>query len=366
MKSFIISMYFITLVISSFSMIIIADDKLPFSMYGDISKESRWVSQKNDDLNKFYLPVDVNNFESRIGMKGEKQFDNTTLGYRLELGVNSTSSHTVTIDSNTSTVSATSGRIRMRLAYGSISGSWGKLIMGQDFTAISLDSIRHDPLFKSGFGLIAVDLRNIVSGSSKQNIGFKFRTRKDLLGYESPSFSGLRLKITIDNNDYNSNTLKSANSQFIEGLLTYTKKLGNDKLDLSLGYADHSTEKNKSPYQMIGIKYYNEDIKTKITAIYGIEKLLNREGGTENSERKRLGLGISHKITKEYNIAANYGKINLEDGLGSDSQMALSFKYSFNKYADFSFSVGTFDVKRKDTSENNNATAAIVGTVIRI
>jgi len=374
------------------------------AIYGKLNKEIRDVLQDVKKSTTHYQGVrDVGNSESRGGLKGEYTFDSIKLKYILEMGFNSTAAlKPITIGSESyDTGDGMSGRLRVRQAAGTIVTPFGEIILGQTFTAGALRFLKHDPLSGTGLGSMNIDQRGLVNNNRGRELGFRYRSRKDLLGYKSPNLDGFYYLTTLDEND--SLVIdKDAMDMYWEHLVAYDAEFSLTKIKLSglLALNYRGTGNWDNDYYSIGADISIGDVEfledVTFHFMFGRQREMQFEEEEEESGIKkasstlknvlcfsdndncftRILAGGSYLFDEDLTLALTYsmvmfGEAKLNDekkDRGYDLQVALGANYTFSQYVALRASYGYYKVKDKflvgDENLDNSAHMMMFGTQV--
>ncbi|MCK5072533.1 MAG: porin [Bacteriovoracaceae bacterium] len=299
----------------------LAELKMP-TLYGKINKEYRYV--KNETKFKYATNtnvVDVENSESRLGVKGAYDYDGLKSTYKFELGLNSTN--------------ASAERIRIRIAEGTVGNEFGAIVFGQTWMAGEVEAVLHDPLAGTGVSLVGVDQRSMVEGI-EDFIGVEYRGRNDLIGYKSPKFYNFQFSTTVDKNgsaslDDTQTTGKAPTNW--QNCLTYNNKFGDLSLGLTGVYKKRSgaaTDKNVSTVGGLKLGYMDFAF-TALYTKYSFETP-NGTATKQKTENKHMMASLKYVLLKNNTFALTYGKVEVDTGLtkaltDKDSTSQIAFGY---------------------------------------
>ncbi len=329
------------------------------TIYGKLTKNYMYVNQEDFANRKSMTGViDTDNSESRLGAKGSYEINSSlTANYALELGLNSSAA-----DSGASS----SGRLRIRLAKIDLVSNYGTLTMGQDYTADALAVLKVDTFTGTVASGVGIDYATFVQGQDS-GIGFLYRSRKDVVKYATPVFSGVQYTVSVDKNDNRSNTATSAGGQptYTTHLLSFDKKMDAMSLRLQTSYthwAISSTGDNSNLHFGTVLGFGNLTFK----AGWSKEEEKPLTGNT--TETTRMTAGLTYKMGAHTAKVAYY-KIEEEVGTTSDkdSQISAGYDYAFNKNVSMNTIVSL--LKNETTpaatpSTDNDATVLSVGAVV--
>ncbi|OFZ52301.1 MAG: hypothetical protein A2381_13635 [Bdellovibrionales bacterium RIFOXYB1_FULL_37_110] len=350
-------------------------DVMP-TIYGKVNREvqMRDLDSENaatKDL-KNIRANDVANSESRIGVKGEYQFNDHTAKYVLELGLNS--------GTNT---------IGIRESYVDIGGFWGSIITGQTYAAGDMVGLKLDPLSGTSAGLEAVDIQKTLVDSydiasdhalGAYGIGYTYRSRQELIGYRTPNFAGFQYYTTIDNDD--SVALAGNTMTVWSNQASFEKEMNGMNLGVyaaydvlsSGGLKDASVMGFGASFGMMGFGLTG--MYTKSEAIYTDADLAM----PKPLETTQMMVTGKYTFMDTNTVAVTYGKMSNEDknvtgnaAKNNQSQIAAAFIKELHKNVSVRASYGIVEKEQEDTTLNTDtiangggfkATVAAVGTTI--
>lgn len=347
----------------AFSFSAIAADMMP-EFYGKVAKEIRYVDQeskyKQHTLNG---AQDIENSFTRLGAKNTYKLRGLKAGYDIELGVATTDS----------------SALKIRKAKVDLMGAWGTLTLGRDYTAISGLWSSFDPLAHTGNAIIGTDQAGDVK-NVRENIGFLYRSRKDLISYATPVFSGLQLKTSIDQNQKTTRDSDATAKKYWDTLLSYNGKFGKIKPTVAFGYS-----KVNGKYSVGSTEY------TKDTALYFLGKVefgasmvalhygkAEKEHGTTTKTKPEdtyMTVALGHKLGMG-ELALTYAKHDVDTKAAKtsadkskDSQIALGYTHNFSKNLCMHVVVSSIEHKQEDktlqTAKGNKATMVNLGTIVK-
>lgn len=320
------------------------------TVYGKINKSMSYTNQDVKSRKSFSNVRDVDNSETRLGVKGNMDADLFKASYALEVGLNSSN------DSDT-----TKGRIRMRLAEVKFDSKFGTVAVGQTYTPISKKALTLDPLSNTIFGTAHSDQRALVANSQvfgKGGLGTIYRARLDLISYTTPSFAGITYSISTDRDNKMSNNPASASygATAYEHMLDFNHKFGETSLNAFVAYQTTSNADEKDNTDLFyGVKvgFMNFDVAFSMT---------NSEVETATKQKIDKMIGSlaykmnAHKVAFTYQTAEDDGanpKIEV-------SQYALGYKYAVNSNLELRATAGMYNVEQ--TGNNNDSTIVALGT----
>lgn len=355
------------------------------TLYGTVNVEYLQVDQEDKFKTTSGAGVyNVRNAESRIGARGVHELDAFDVGYHLELGIDSTTkgggSHP-----------GVSGRIRIRLAYANVSGAWGTLTMGQDTTATSAVQYSYDPLSNTSLGAAGLSQAELLQGAKLINtatdrvepdLGMKFRTRRDVLKYQTPSFHGLTWTVSMDRDDDSDVRHNEGGDTHYENLLSYSREFSGLDMTLQVGNITWSNVETKDEnIWMYGLRLGHES-GFAASFLYTTEEY-DRKVGSElaSIEITRMLATLSYKWGQNL-VALTYANRDTENPLRSDentvtsvagnkftsSQIAFGYKYFASDNIEFKATIGQYKHEEDDAAlaqtNDNKATIAALGMAL--
>ncbi|PIK16586.1 porin [Halobacteriovorax sp. JY17] len=328
------------------------------TIYGKLTKNYMYVNQEDFANRKSMTGViDTDNSESRLGAKGSYEINSSlTANYALELGLNSSAA-----DSGASS----SGRLRIRLAKIDLVSNYGTLTMGQDYTADALAVLKVDTFTGTVASGVGIDYATFVEGQDS-GIGFMYRSRKDVIKYATPVFSGVQYTVSVDKNDNRSNTATSAGGQptYTTHLLSFDKKMDAMSLRLQTSYTHWAMSSN------------SDNSNLHFGTVLGFGDLTFKAGWSKqevkpftgaSTETTRMTAGLTYAMAAHTAKVAYY-KLEEEVGAATEesSQISAGYDYAFNKNVSMNTIVSLLDNKDStSTATNNDATVLSVGAVVK-
>lgn len=322
------------------------------TVYGKINKEMSYTTQDVKSRKTFSGVRDVDNSESRLGVKGTADADIVKASYAIEVGLNSSN------DSDT-----TKGRIRMRLAEVKFDSKLGTVTVGQTYTPMSKKALTLDPLGNTIFGVAYADQKVLIGNATaygKGGLGAIYRARLDLISYTTPSFAGLTYSFSSDKDNKMSNDPTSAaygNTSY-EHMLDFNRKFNDVSLNAFVSYqtaADSAQKDNTDLFYGVKVGYMGVDFAFSMTHS-------EIETTTKAKTDKMIGSLAytmnAHKVAFTYQSAENKTTSKVKA-----TQYALGYKYALLSNLDLRATVGMF--KHEQTGSNNDATIAALGTEFR-
>ncbi len=287
------------------------------TIYGKINKELRYVDQDAETKNSITGVRDVVNSPSRLGAKGDMELANNLKGsYVIELGLYSNYKK-----------ATDAGKIDLRLVNGTVSGFWGSLTAGKQYTAdaaayLGLDVMNGTGLMGSGFDM--GDITGFESGADTKGFGYNYISRHEGLTYMSPEMYGLKVGVTtIDD----TNNLGETNKWNV-AYLGYNKMLGENKLQAHFSYGKEQITPlddgdDKDTYWQTAVGFNMP--KLMISAMYGVYSFSDKLDVTKMYLGAKYTMGPCAVAVSYINENAdNDGKENKQ------SQLGAAFIHNFN------------------------------------
>lgn len=329
------------------------------TLYGKIHKHMGYIDQDDKGRKSFSGVRDVDNSETRLGVKGKMDISEVNASYALEVGLNS---------SNTS--DSSKGRIRMRLAEIIFNSKFGKVTVGQTLTPMAKKSRSLDPLIYTVLGLVHTDQTDMIAGArkvGKGGLGSIDRSRVDLIAYTTPAFAGITYTVSTDKNNKMSNDSTDADygSTSYEHVLDFNHSWDELKLNVFAGYLTTADAGQKSDTALL----YGTKIGFKAFEFgFGMTNSEVESGGSKQEIDQMIGsLAYSfgkNEIAFTYQTAQDDNKIAASDD--EITQLALGYKYAVTSNLNLHTTVGTYEYKDKKTAANNNdATLAFFGAELK-
>lgn len=338
--------------------------KMP-TFYGKINKAIMYVDQEQKFNRKTNSGVlDVDGSESRIGAKGSYALEAMTIKYKLEIGLNS----------------STSKGFRVRVGKADLETKFGTFTIGQDYTA-SGSIIKTFDVFK---GTVAQgsnkDYYNFVENSHK-HVGYHDRSRADLIKYATPRFAGFQYTISQDKDDQDDkdrNDPQDPNYGITntEHLISYTREMGEMNLELHAAYV-HWAESNSGDQSDMIFGGAFKMKKFAFRAGYGIESQKQEAGTTDDIKDTRMILGTSYKLGSGkvmFGYSASENELKPKTGTKEtkeESHINLGYAHKFNKYVSVNVIASSIKIEKKtgnsasDEAYKNDATVASFGATIK-
>ena len=344
-------------------------DVMP-TIYGKLNREVQMKTYESKTTGakeiKNIRPVDVANSESRIGVKGEYQFNDHTAKYVLELGLNS----------GTDTLG-------IRESYVDFGGFWGSFVTGQTYVAGDMLGLKLDPLSGTSAGLAGVDASTLYDYRADSlgnqfdtyGIGYFYRSRQELVGYKSPVFAGIQYYTSVDNSD--DVALAGNKTTVWAHELSFEKKF--NEMDFGL-YATYSTITNGGikDASIMGGGLSVGYMGFGLSAMYSKAELTVDQAGQKAIESVPMMIAAKYTFLDTNTVAVTYGKRSNEDandtaGEQKDNMNQLAFGYikELHKNVTVRASYGMIEKKHDNNTENTaaagagfEATVAAVGTTI--
>jgi predicted porin len=315
------------------------------TIYGLLQPSYDRITAKDAADNVSFTGMQWNN--SRIGFKGEEALGN---GLKAIFQIETNVALTERGDSP-SALSDRSG-LGSRDSWVGLAGSFGSLTFGNHQTAYTrVTNLAGYDFFADSIS----DINNVLGVSSALDADFNRRVNKSAY-YTSPVFAGFRvdasygLRDTADQTGYDTTaaddnvfaTSATYNLGGFNAIAGYESQADGPAVDLSAWKLGAS---------------YKFSFGTKIVGVY--ETLKREISGADAGKVKNYVLGVSHPITSNVTLAANYLK-------ASDSDQGLDDGYrNFNVGADYAFSkrtsVGAFYTNLKNKTDGIQALDAGYG-----
>jgi hypothetical protein len=341
-----------------------AEMKMP-TFYGKVNKAIMYVDQESKFNRKTNSGVvDVDSSESRIGAKGSYDLENMKAKYKIELGVNS----------------STSSGFRVRVGKAELETKFGTFTLGQDYTA-SASVVKSYDVFK---GTVAQgsnkDYYNFVANSNKQ-IGYNDRSRADLVKYATPKFAGFQYTISQDKDDQddrdrNDPTAGNYGITNTEHLISYTKEMGKMMFNFNAAYIHWAEAASGDQSEMQFGGTFKMD-KFAFKAGYGIESQDKDAGTTTDIEDTRMIVGASYKLgSGKFMLGYSAWEEERKPQAGTtttkeESHINFGYAHKFNKYVSINGIISSVSIEQNsgvaatDSAYKNDATIASFGTTIK-
>ncbi|MDD0852673.1 porin [Halobacteriovorax sp. GB3] len=328
--------------------------KMP-TFYGKLNKSVAYIDQDATTHKSFSGVRDVANSESRLGAKGNVDFDSLKFTYALELGINSTQQ------------SSDSGRIRIRQSHIGTETAFGTLVFGQTYTPSANIAVSIDPFVSTIFGVANADQKALVSGAAGSGLGMEYRSRKDLLMYKTPKFMGLQYIVSTDKNDKPSIDSTPSNTEYgketLEHLLTFNHKMGDNALLVFASMIKNNDVDTKDDETMMyGLKFDLGKMMS-LTATMGSSES-TAAGTTTKTEEDRMMVAAKYNMNA-HSFMAKYSTYEKKEDRDI-TQIALGYNYAYNKHVSMRASVGQYNVDYKAASTtDNDSTIVAFGTQLK-
>ena len=328
------------------------------TLYGKINKEVRMYDEDADwGQANTSMFQDVQGSPSRFGFKGSEKLGNMTVKYRLEAKWDSSATNTTPI--------------QMRHAHLSFVDSWGTLTIGQAFTATAKIGKKLDPLSNTGADLAGGTLKgNTREMVTANNLAYLYRSRKDLIKYESPKFMGFQLLTSYDRNDVTTRNSNTAHRW--EKAIAYGHDFGAFKLDAWVAsVTEHGEQASKDDFSMtrLAARFGFGDL-TLAVMMDNAEETSNADVKTEDA---RMMLTGKYKMGKNV-FAVTYGKHETDLSTAGDktrewSQMAAGIAHNYTKNFQFRVTYAAYDYDWEGAAttvlKTNSATILMLGTQLK-
>ncbi|GAB6034841.1 porin [Galenea microaerophila] len=313
------------------------------TVYGSVhmAVESISVKDVNGDKDKQDSGIQVNNHDSRFGLKGDSDLGNGLKAiYKLEFGVqidNASKTKTYT-DSNGDTVEVKSLEkqvITNRNQYVGLAGGFGAVLLG-----------RHDTPFKMAqakdfFGDTAGDIKYLAGGLGAFGKGGENRV-SNVLAYVSPSFNGVKVVAAFVPKETGGDTTKESS---LTDLMSAAVMYGSKKKGLYLAAAMDSASK-----EVLGgtdsashLRLVAQYTVSGLTANVMYQDFSGKALDNTNQKGTTLSAGVGYKIGKfmpkaqimsvdrdknasgdKYNDSTNYG-LGLDYALGKKTTAYVNY-----------------------------------------
>lgn len=339
------------------------------TVYGKVNKVIAYTDQEDIHSRKSMDGVtDVANSETRMGVKGAVKHEGHEIKYKVELGINSTYT-----DNNTTTE-----RIRIRQAMVGMKSKVGTFKFGQTYTVLAKQVSKSDPLSSTVAGVNGTD-QSIRIDQAKSDVGFDYRSRKDLVAYSTPSLHGLKYSVSFDRNDDNSNDVGTGayGAGNWEHLLQFHRDFGGLDMEIYLGYHKWDESNKGDQSNMVygaNLGYGNFGFN------FGLSQAEEENKTTpvvkEEIDRMFAGLTYSMKkntfsFTYQTREDKNQGNVN---GTNFDyTQMAFGINHKCTKHVSLNLTALKYEVENKTadvtgtakTSTENDATLVALGMQVK-
>ncbi len=360
-----------------------ADVAMP-TIYGQVNKEIRYVSQKKEfGYSKVSNVVDVANSESRLGAKGTFEGLGTLkVNYNLLVGLNSS-------DSNTSGGSGT-GRVRIRNAEFGFTDFWGTVFGGQTADIASVVGATVDPLATTFAGAAGYDQKDAIK-NQVTSLGYIDRGRYDQIGFKTAEYFGLQYSIATaklsvgdgvtDDNALTASTTGAAAhaGTRINNVLSYNLKM-NDMMNLKawVSYNNFNSGAFKKYSDYLGAVAFTYGEFTLAGEYTSQEKQTNAANAfTKKYKMMQASLkwvrgdhtvAATYANRKNEEVADKAGSTTTFENFGKYSQIAVGYMYALNKNVQLKGIYSLNTVKTDSTTAGldpkNTANTVSVGTLI--
>ena len=325
------------------------------TLYGIVNKEIRSISQ-DADANKVKKMnfTDVDGFETRLGAKGKHEGEGFSLDYNVELGLNTNR------DARDSTTSNPE-RMRVRHAFVRLHESWGSVTLGKTWNPNALAMIKIDPFTGTGlqnFGLdfSAINTHTNDNNGSAKGIGYRTRFFQDQFTYVTPSYSGVRYHLTLDDGGFSANNSSSNDdSTYTSHMISWDADFGGIKNYLTITSSSQSFDKSTSTEE----KFTQFGNKTTI----GDHQISLAYGTSEdsNGENKRLFAAYAYMMGA-HKLALSYGNLDQDNTsgtkLGSNNLVALGYWNQLTDMVTLRATAGQYSIKAETADTFNSGFAA--------
>jgi hypothetical protein len=357
------------------------------TVYGMVNVEQRYIDQ--DALNYTKTAAGgftVENLPSRLGLYGlahSEDLSGITIGYFLEMGF---------------APRQATGDIKLRIAALTLQHSWGRLKMGQAYTATALAARELDPLWNTGAALVGYDQAYDMQGTHNfAGLGYSSRWYKDVIEYRTPKWKGLQLAISADRDDdprlkRTTTTATSAvhwdtanfPATYYEALLSYNFKGANSYHSKTiLGWVkgngpSYSFEMTDTLGLIYGEQRYfigtYQHFKQFSLGLFYSQVEQGDSDSDKTHEAKRYMATLSYQQEKN-RYSLTYGKFHFDSNLtGTNSdekeacQLAIGYQRELHKIAKFTLTAFQYEARHSNpaltSSSNNSAQAVMAGVAI--
>lgn len=264
---------------------------------------------------------------SRLGFSGsEKLNDGLSVSFWLEAGINPSNGSGQPTNTNNQASGAISGTGMdfNRRSTLSLTGGFGELRMGRDYTPHYWNHVKFDP-----FGNLGVGSSRALAGNGA---GYTSVRASSSLAYLSPSFNNFKIQIQTYSGENPSNQPDAGTGNSLR--LEYR----DDLFEFGMAYAKTTTGAGKSvesknigaAYKFSNIKFMAALTKDSNTGavdvdgtIFGVIVPTGRSGvfkasfsGTEKgaAETRQLAFGYVHDLSKRTSLYATYARLKNSGG----------------------------------------------------
>jgi hypothetical protein len=343
------------------------------TLFGFLNKEIRYIDQEDVHHRSTLSVLDENiDYASRLGVKGMHEVDDLKINYIFEMGIGSSA-------------------LGIRLANAYIGNDqYGRLMIGQDYTATSLQGLLLDPLVDTGVSLLGYTSAANIANASGGALGYLYRGRYNLLGYKSPVIAGFRVMATrdqmqtggtVDRTRGHATNNNSTLPIYNDVLVNYDNKFGGIGLNVSLGYMLAEGEnKTFDDAYTVGAKVSVNNMMA-FTVYYGMKSFETMASGMTVKKENEYNylMGTAAYMHGVHTLAVTYGaygdEIYYSDTKAAKTdrnQIALGYKYALGKNALFNVTASKYTVEYEKEGVTGNAKklleneATTFGTGVRV
>jgi predicted porin len=331
------------------------------TLYGKINKEIRMYDEDGQpDATNYGIFEDVEGSPSRFGFKGDYQFGDMKVKYVME-----------------AKFSTQANGIDTRLASIALVNNWGTITVGQDYTATSKLGNKLDPLANTGAALNGSTM-GVETREATKYVGHLYRSRKDVVKYESPKFMGFQLLTSYDRND--TETRDKVTPHYWEKAVAYGHDFGTFKLDVWAGMITWSAvNDDENTVMRYAARAGFGDFTFGFLMDDQEEKHKTTGANPSTTDNTRMMLTGKYTMGK-FDFAVTYGKHEQEDNntvsTAQDtkeySQIAVGVAHNYSKNFQFRLTYAGYDYKEPNAAaaqtpsvQTNSATTIMLGTEIK-
>lgn len=321
------------------------------TVYGKVNKVIAYTDQEDVHGRKTMDGVtDVANSETRMGVKGSVKHEGHEVKYKVELGINST----YTDNGNTT------DRIRIRQAMIGMKTKAGTLKFGQTYTVLAKQVSNSDPLSSTVAAANGSDQKMRID-QAKSDIGFDYRSRKDLVAYSTPSLHGLKYSVSYDRDDDNSNDpgTGSYGAGNWEHLLQFKRDFSGLDMELYLGYHKWDEASMGDQSNMVygaNLGYGNFGFN------FGMSQAEEESKSTPvvTAEIDRMFAGLTYNMGKNtfaftYQTREDKNQGNVTGTNFDYTQMAFGINHKCSKHVSLNLTALKYEVENKTAGATNKA-----------
>jgi hypothetical protein len=260
------------------------------TIYGLINKGLVMTSQEDVAMKKEWTgATDIQNKESRMGLKGTFKTAMAEGTYKMELGINSDYDD--------------AGRIRIRQSKVGLKTKFGTVTMGQTYAPMGA-MLRESDLFEATLlSSKGNDQKRLVS-NAVNSIGMHDTGRADLISYTSPNLHGLTITLSEDRGNESGQDLTGtdrpdASSQM---MARYQRNIGG--IDTDLYYIMRNTNgANTDEGTRMGANFAMNNMKLAFAMGSAEEKAT---AASVKEETDRMYVGFSYGLNEKTTLGVNY------------------------------------------------------------